>query len=156
MTLKSLLLSTIAGVAMTIAAPLAASAADCERGTLDERYCDVDGDLIADIPTDEADLIDPDTLIFAYTPVEDPCGLSSEAWADFLTHLDREVTGKKSVQFFPVQSNAAQIEAMRSGPPAHCGLQHRLQSACGELCRLPPLHHHGLGMMAASATRWRS
>jgi phosphonate transport system substrate-binding protein len=36
-----------------------------------------------------------------------------EAWSDFLTHLDK-VTGKKSV-FFPVQSNAAQIEAMRSG-----------------------------------------
>jgi phosphonate transport system substrate-binding protein len=52
MNLKSILLSTIAGVALSIAAPLAASAQDCERGTLDERYCDVDGDLIADIPTD--------------------------------------------------------------------------------------------------------
>jgi phosphonate transport system substrate-binding protein len=83
-----MLLSTIAGVAMTIAAPLAASAADCERGTLDERYCDVDGDLIADIPTDEADLIDPDTLIFAYTPVEDPA-VYKEAWSDFLTTSTR-------------------------------------------------------------------
>ncbi|AKI00189.1 phosphate/phosphite/phosphonate ABC transporter, periplasmic binding protein [Hoeflea sp. IMCC20628] len=112
MTLKSFLLSTIAGVALTIAAPLAASAADCERGTLDERYCDVDGDLIADTPTDEAELLDPDTLIFAYTPVEDPA-VYKEAWSDFLTHMDK-ITGKKSV-FFPVQSNAAQIEAMRSG-----------------------------------------
>ncbi|WP_339760638.1 phosphate/phosphite/phosphonate ABC transporter substrate-binding protein [uncultured Hoeflea sp.] len=112
MTLKTLLLSTIAGVAMTFAAPLAASAADCERGTLDERYCDVDGDLIADIPTDEAELLDPDTLIFAYTPVEDPA-VYKEAWSDFLTHLEK-TTGKKAV-FFPVQSNAAQIEAMRSG-----------------------------------------
>ena len=112
MTLKTLLLSTIAGVAMTFAAPLAASAADCERGTLDERYCDVDGDLIADIPTDAAELLDPDTLIFAYTPVEDPA-VYKEAWSDFLTHLEK-VTGKKAV-FFPVQSNAAQIEAMRSG-----------------------------------------
>jgi phosphonate transport system substrate-binding protein len=32
-----------------------ASAQDCPRGDLDERYCDVDGDLIADIPTDPAD-----------------------------------------------------------------------------------------------------
>tara|TARA_R110002020_G_scaffold14638_27_gene51903 strand:- start:1817 stop:2794 length:978 start_codon:yes stop_codon:yes gene_type:complete len=112
MTLKSILLSTIAGAAMVIAAPLAASAAECERGTLDERYCDVDGDLVADIPTDPAELTDPDTLIFAYTPVEDPA-VYKEAWSDFLTHLDK-VTGKKSV-FFPVQSNAAQIEAMRSG-----------------------------------------
>lgn len=112
MNLKSILLSTIAGVALSIAAPLAASAEECPRGTLDERYCDADGDLIADIPTDPADQIDPDTLIFAYTPVEDPA-VYKEAWSDFLTHLDK-VTGKKSV-FFPVQSNAAQIEAMRSG-----------------------------------------
>ncbi len=50
----------------------AVAAEDCPRGTLDERYCDRDGDLVADIPTDPSQLIDPDTLIFAYTPVEDP------------------------------------------------------------------------------------
>ncbi|MDF1607373.1 phosphate/phosphite/phosphonate ABC transporter substrate-binding protein [Hoeflea sp. YIM 152468] len=112
MTLKSILLSTIAGVAFTLAAPLSASAQECERGTLDVRYCDVDGDLVADTPTDPAELIDPDTLIFAYTPVEDPA-VYKEAWSDFLTHMEA-TTGKKTV-FFPVQSNAAQIEAMRSG-----------------------------------------
>ncbi|MGR3292365.1 MAG: phosphate/phosphite/phosphonate ABC transporter substrate-binding protein [Paracoccaceae bacterium] len=90
----------------------AAVAQDCPRGTLDKQYCDVDGDLIADIPTDPSMLVDPDTLIFTYTPVEDPAVYVS-VWAEFLDHL-AEVTGKK-VQFFPVQSNAAQIEAMRSG-----------------------------------------
>ncbi|WP_425053403.1 phosphate/phosphite/phosphonate ABC transporter substrate-binding protein [Psychromarinibacter sp. S121] len=89
-----------------------AAAQDCPRGDLDARYCDEDGDLIADIPTDESQLIDPDTLIFAYTPVEDPA-VYKTAWSDFLTYLE-EVTGK-DVMFFPVQSNAAQIEAMRSG-----------------------------------------
>ncbi|WP_417211587.1 phosphate/phosphite/phosphonate ABC transporter substrate-binding protein [Antarctobacter sp.] len=89
-----------------------ASAQDCPRGDLDARFCDVDGDLIADIPTDPADQIDPDTLIFAYTPVEDPA-VYKTAWSDFLDHLEAE-TGKK-VMFFPVQNNAAQIEAMRSG-----------------------------------------
>ena len=90
----------------------AATAQDCPRGDLDDRYCDADGDLIADIPTDPSQLVDPDTLIFAFTPVEDPAVYKS-AWADFLTHLEAE-TGKPVV-FFPVQSNAAQIEAMRSG-----------------------------------------
>ena len=90
----------------------ASAAEDCPRGTLDERYCDRDGDLVADTPTDPAELVDPDTLIFAYTPVEDPA-VYKQAWADFLTHLEK-VTGKKTL-FFPVQSNAAQIEAMRSG-----------------------------------------
>ncbi len=88
------------------------SAADCERGDLDERYCDVDGDLVADLPTDPEQWVDPKTLVFAYTPVEDPA-VYKGVWKDFLDHME-EVTGKK-VQFFPVQSNAAQIEAMRSG-----------------------------------------
>ena len=45
-------------------------------------------------------------------PVEDPA-VYKTAWADFLDHLE-EKTGKEVV-FFPVQNNAAQIEAMRSG-----------------------------------------
>ncbi len=104
----------LSGAAIALALSLAgpAAAQECARGDLDKRYCDVDGDLVADAPTDPADFVDPDTLIFAYTPVEDPAVYKS-AWADFLTHMEKE-TGKKVV-FFPVQSNAAQIEAMRSG-----------------------------------------
>jgi len=79
---------------------------------LDSRYTDADGDLIADIPSDPAQQVDPSTLIFAYTPVEDPA-VYAEVWAGFLEHMEK-LTGKK-VQFFPVQSNAAQIEAMRAG-----------------------------------------
>ena len=94
-----------------LALPNAASA-DCPRGALDKRFCDANGDLVADAPSDSGQWVDPSTLIFAYTPVEDPA-VYREAWADFLTHME-QVTGKK-VQFFPVQSNAAQIEAMRSG-----------------------------------------
>ncbi|MDX1709538.1 MAG: phosphate/phosphite/phosphonate ABC transporter substrate-binding protein [Rhodovibrionaceae bacterium] len=79
---------------------------------LDSRYEDKNNDLVADTPDDPAKLVDPDTLIFAYTPVEDPA-VYAEVWSGFLDHME-EVTGKK-VQFFPVQSNAAQIEAMRAG-----------------------------------------
>lgn len=112
MTLKHTMLAFFAlaaGAAMTLPA---IAAEDCPRGDLDERFCDRDGDLIADQPTDESQWVDPDTLVFAYTPVEDPA-VYKTAWADFLTHLEKE-TGKKVV-FFPVQSNAAEIEAMRSG-----------------------------------------
>ncbi|MCX7560743.1 phosphate/phosphite/phosphonate ABC transporter substrate-binding protein [Sulfitobacter sp. F26204] len=106
--------SLLSGVAVAFAFSLAGPvfAQECPRGDLDARFCDVDGDLIADTPTDPAQLVDPDTLVFAYTPVEDPA-VYKAAWADFLTHLESE-TGK-SVVFFPVQNNAAQIEAMRSG-----------------------------------------
>ena len=100
-----------AGFAAAFALGVGLSAASAEF-TLDSRYQDTDGDLIADIPSDPAQLIDPDTLIFAYTPVEDPA-VYAKVWDGFLKHMEN-VTGKK-VQFFPVQSNAAQIEAMRAG-----------------------------------------
>ncbi|MGY6708283.1 MAG: phosphate/phosphite/phosphonate ABC transporter substrate-binding protein [Rhizobiaceae bacterium] len=79
---------------------------------LDSRYVDNDGDMVADIPEDESEWVDPDTLIFAYTPVEDPA-VYADVWQEFLDHLS-EATGR-DVQFFPVQSNAAQYEAMRAG-----------------------------------------
>ena len=79
---------------------------------IDPRFRDADGDLIADTPTDPKEQIDPGTLIFAYTPVEDP-EVYRKVWDDFIAHLTKE-TGRKVV-FFPVQSNAAQIEAMRAG-----------------------------------------
>ena len=112
MNLLSKLVSVSAFALGVTVAGAAFAAEDCPRGDLDDRYCDRDGDLIADVPTDPADQLDPDTLIFAYTPVEDPA-VYKQAWSDFLDYLE-EKTGKKVV-FFPVQSNAAQIEAMRSG-----------------------------------------
>jgi len=96
----------------SVSLPAKAQAQDCPRGTLDARYCDRDGDLVADTPTNPRDLVDPATLVFAYTPVEDPA-VYRRVWQEFLDHLARE-TGKR-VQFFSVQSNAAQIEAMRAG-----------------------------------------
>lgn len=79
---------------------------------LDSRYTDADGDLVADAPKDPKQWVDPATLIFAYTPVEDP-EVYRKVWDDFLAHLSK-TTGKRVI-FFPVQSNAAQIEAMRAG-----------------------------------------
>ncbi len=76
------------------------------------RFQDANGDLVADAPTDPGKLVDPSTLIFAYTPVEDPA-VYAKVWDDFIRHMEK-TTGKR-VQFFPVQSNAAQIEAMRAG-----------------------------------------
>lgn len=79
---------------------------------LDARFTDSTGDLVADAPTDPVKWVDPEVLIFSYTPVEDP-SVYAKVWEGFLDHLSK-VTGKK-VQFFPVQQNAAQIEAMRAG-----------------------------------------
>lgn len=94
------------------AAALAAMVVAAPAWALDERYKDANNDLVADPPTDPKQFVDPPTLIFAYTPVEDPA-VYAKVWQEFLDHLAK-TTGKK-VQFFPVQSNAAQIEAMRAG-----------------------------------------
>ncbi len=48
------------------------------RGALDDAYCDANRDMVADVPTDAARQRDPSTLVFAYTPVEDPALYASQ------------------------------------------------------------------------------
>ncbi len=95
-------------------APLGALAQEqCKnRGELDTLYCDDNGDLVADLPKDPKKLKNPGTLVFTYTPVEDPAVYES-IFRPFTEHLSK-CTGKRVV-FYQVQSNAAEIEAMRSG-----------------------------------------
>ena len=82
------------------------------RGDLDQRYCDEDGDLIADRPKDPKAWQNPSALVFSYTPVEDPA-VYENVFAEFMAHLAK-VTGKR-IRWFPAESYAAQVEAMRSG-----------------------------------------
>jgi phosphonate transport system substrate-binding protein len=101
--------------AMAVSAFLAvpAHAQSCaNRGDLDARYCDENGDLVADTPKDPKQLQNPATLVFSYTPVEDPA-VYENVFGEFMAHLAK-VTGKK-VRWFPAESYAAQVEAMRSG-----------------------------------------
>ena len=100
--------------ACLLAFALAAQAQDScpNRGDLDTMYCDADKDLVADPPTDPKKFRDPKTLVFAFTPVEDP-SVYEKLFQPFMGHLSSCV-GKKTV-FFAVQSNSAEIEAMRSG-----------------------------------------
>jgi phosphonate transport system substrate-binding protein len=90
-----------------------AQADDCKnRGQLDTLYCDDNKDLVADTPKDPKKHRDPSTLVFAYTPVEDPAvyGPIFKPFTDYLA----QCTGKRVV-YYPVNSNSAEIEAMRSG-----------------------------------------
>ena len=107
------LLRALLVIAFAMTAGAAFAQDDCaQRGALDVMYCDEDGDLVADLPADESQWQDPDTLVFAYTPVEDPA-IYEDIWQPFIDHLS-EVT-ERNVRFFAVQSNSAQVEAMRSG-----------------------------------------
>jgi phosphonate transport system substrate-binding protein len=102
-----------AGFAGLLLAAASATGAECKnRGDLDSRFCDDNGDLVADTPSDASKLLDPDTLIFSYTPVEDP-SVYENVFTDFMDYLS-EKTGKK-VKWYGAESYAAQVEAMRSG-----------------------------------------
>ena len=90
-----------------------AAAQECKnRGQLDTLYCDENTDLVADLPVDPKKWRDPATLVFAYTPVEDPA-VYQNAFKPFTEFL-AQCMGKRVV-YYPVQSNSAEIEAMRSG-----------------------------------------
>ena len=103
-----------AGLALAInaATPSVASAAECPRGNLDKRFCDWNNDLVADTPADSSKWISPDTLVFSYTPVEDP-SVYENVFTEFMDYMSK-VTGKK-VKWYGADSYAAQVEAMRSG-----------------------------------------
>jgi phosphonate transport system substrate-binding protein len=114
MRLPRLFAVTLTAVLGSLAADAALAQADqCRnRGQLDALYCDDDGDLVADAPKDAKRWRDPATLVFAYTPVEDPA-VYQNIFKPFTDYLG-QCTAKRVV-YYPVQSNSAEIEAMRSG-----------------------------------------
>jgi len=99
-------------IAFVLASASPVSAACKNRGDLDKRYCDENGDLVADTPTDSSKLLDPDTLVFSYTPVEDPA-VYENVFTEFMAYLSKK-TGKK-VKWYGADSYASQVEALRSG-----------------------------------------
>ena|SRR5687767_1515465 len=110
--MNSLLKLAAAAALALAAAPLFAQDACANRGELDALYCDENKDLVADAPKDPKRYKNPSTLVFTYTPVEDPA-VYENVFKPFTDHLSK-CTGKRVV-FYQVQSNAAEIEAMRSG-----------------------------------------
>ncbi|MFN5192609.1 MAG: phosphate/phosphite/phosphonate ABC transporter substrate-binding protein [Burkholderiales bacterium] len=106
------LLVAAAGVwSLSVSQPVAAQ--DCKhRGDLDAMYCDENKDLVADTPKDSKKLKNPNTIVFTYTPVEDPA-VYEKIFQPFTQDLGKCLD--KRVVFYQVNSNAAEIEAMRSG-----------------------------------------
>lgn len=133
--------------ALTAAALVVTSAAVAQdacpnRGQLDTNYCDRDGDLVADAPTDPGKWKDPSTLVWAYTPVEDPA-VYANVFRPFTNHLET-CTGKKTV-YYPVQSNSAEIEAMRSGRLHFAGFSTGPTGFAVNLAGAVPFAAKGLG-----------
>ena len=107
------LVPLIFGTALSLFAYAAMAADVCKsRGELDVMFCDDNADMVADVPTDPKKLKNPSTIVFTYTPVEDPA-VYENIFKPFTTYLGKCLD--KKVIFYQVQSNAAEIEAMRSG-----------------------------------------
>src|SRR5690242_1768040 len=68
----------------------AASGADActNRGELDNMYCDSNQDMVADVPTDPKKWRNPSTIVFTYTPVEDPA-VYENIFKPFTTYLSQ-------------------------------------------------------------------
>jgi phosphonate transport system substrate-binding protein len=70
------------------------------------------GEPVQATPSDESELLDPDTLVFTESPSEDVQGRFEEDFAAVFDRIEEE-TGKP-VEFSKVNSYAASVEAMRS------------------------------------------
>ncbi len=103
----------LAGAAAVLLAPAVGFAEECKnRSDLDVRFCDNDGDLVADTPTDPSQWLNPDTLVFSYTAVEDPT-VYENVFSELMDYISKK-TGKQ-VKWYGPESYAAQVESMRSG-----------------------------------------
>lgn len=105
--------ASVLALPFALLAPAAHAQSDCKhRGVLDTPYCDENKDLVADPPKDATRFKNPPTLMFSYSPVEDPA-IYEAIFKPFTEYLAR-CTAKR-VEYYRVQSNAAEIEAMRLG-----------------------------------------
>jgi phosphonate transport system substrate-binding protein len=110
--LRPLMLALATLAVASLSFPVLAADACPNRGELDAMYCDANKDMVADAPTDPKKWKNPSTIVFTYTPVEDPA-VYENIFKPFTAHLAACLN--KKVVFYQVQNNAAEIEAMRSG-----------------------------------------
>jgi phosphonate transport system substrate-binding protein len=82
-----------------------------EGAKLDAQFADANSDLIADAPSDPAQLIDPAELVFA--PIAGSARDTEETWRQFLDHLAK-VTSKK-VTFATFDNHRPQLDALSEG-----------------------------------------
>ncbi len=118
-----------------------AAAQECKnRGQLDTLYCDDNNDLVADAPTDPRKLKDPATLVFAYTPVEDPAVYQNafKPFTDYPGAMHRQARG--------LLSGAVELGRDRGdalGPPARRGLLDRPDRLRGQSRRRRAVRRQG-------------
>mgnify|MGYP001201231082 CR=1 FL=1 len=84
------------------------------RATLDDaRYQDADGDLLADVPKDAKEHLDPAELVFSGIVFDDP-EKAQATWQALIAHLQKK-TGKPVRYETNLASVEEQIAALRDG-----------------------------------------
>jgi phosphonate transport system substrate-binding protein len=104
--------STVTALSLFLFASFSATAAECPHGALSKQFCDRDNDMMADSPKTPTGWLDPYTLVFGNVPSQSFI-FDKGAKRALMKHIEK-VTGKQ-VEFFPYQTNSAELEAMRSG-----------------------------------------
>ena len=80
--------------------------------TLDPRFTDADGDLVADPPANPKDQIDPPTLMFSFVATHDPEAYR-ERFKEFVAFLSQKIG--KPVEYVLFSSPEQQLRALQEG-----------------------------------------
>jgi phosphonate transport system substrate-binding protein len=79
---------------------------------LADHFNDADGDLVADAPTDPAQVVDPPTLKFSYVATTDP-EIYSKRFVEFVDYLSKQVG--RPVEYVQFRSPEDELNALRKG-----------------------------------------
>ena len=79
---------------------------------LSDRFEDADGDLLADAPQDDAQLVDPDEIVFSYV-ASTAADENGAAWQDLLDALSKKLG--KPVKYQRFTDPAEQLRALKGG-----------------------------------------
>ncbi len=89
------------------------------KNSLDPRYVDADGDLVADAPGDPAKQLDPATLTFCYVTVDDDPTFKA-AFGGLMDAISK-ATGKP-VEYVSYNDRLDKLRDLRDGKLSICGL----------------------------------
>jgi phosphonate transport system substrate-binding protein len=104
--------------------------------TLDPKFHDADGNLVADPPTDPSQLVDPPVIRFAYIEEDDPAKQKA-AWQPFMAYLSK-ITGKPVEYKMLVGANDL-LKSMRDGQLDVAGFNTGSVPTAVNLCGFVPV-----------------
>jgi phosphonate transport system substrate-binding protein len=102
--------SAQANLERTMASRLLADVTSSDN--LNQKYSDADGDLVADPPKDEKELLDPETINFSYVASSDSED-ENATWKEFLAALSEKLG--KPVELVSYTDVAEQMRALQNG-----------------------------------------